>query len=266
MSGSAWREGHDSPARWIVCLLVVLMVHVGGGLLLISRAPKPVIAIDAPIMMIDLAPAPAPEPEPEPQPPTPEPAAKPPPPLPLEVPPPVPPPPLALEPPPPTPVDMPPPEPPPELELKPIEVPIKPEVALPTKPPPKRPPPRPVAPRTTLAEAPPPPAAAAPAAPAPASPAAAATWQSRLLAHLTRFKRYPPASQMRREQGVAMLWFRMTPAGEVLAFRLERSSGHALLDEETLALIRRAQPLPALPPEMPQQPIELVVPLRYELR
>ena len=31
-------------------------------------------------------------------------------------------------------------------------------------------------------------------------------------------------------------------------------------------MIRRAQPLPALPADLPQQPIELVVPLRYELR
>ena len=119
------------------------------------------------------------------------------------------------------------------------------------------------------AEPPPPVAPAAPAqAPAPAasSPAAAANWQSRLLAHLTRFKRYPPAAQMRREQGVALLRFNMTPGGEVLSFRLERCSGHAALDQETLELIRRAQPLPALPPEMRQQPIELVVPLRYELR
>jgi protein TonB len=71
---------------------------------------------------------------------------------------------------------------------------------------------------------------------------------------------------MRREQGVAMLRFSMTPGGEVLSFRLERSSGYSLLDQETLELIRRAQPLPALPPEMGRQPIELVVPLRYELR
>jgi len=113
----------------------------------------------------------------------------------------------------------------------------------------------------------PPPAAAPPAAASAApSPAAAANWQSRLLAHLKRYMRYPPAARMRRQEGVALLWFRMTPSGEVLAFRLERSSGYPLLDQETLDLIKRAQPLPALPPDMPQQPIELVQPLRYELR
>ena len=71
---------------------------------------------------------------------------------------------------------------------------------------------------------------------------------------------------MRREQGVALLRFRMTPAGQVVSFKLERSSGHALLDQETLDLIQRAQPLPSLPDDVPQQQIELVVPLRYELR
>ncbi len=86
------------------------------------------------------------------------------------------------------------------------------------------------------------------------------------MAHLTRFKRYPPAAQMRREQGITLLRFRMTPAGQIVSFRLERSSGHALLDQETLDLFQRAQPLPALPEDMPQQQIELVVPLRYELR
>jgi protein TonB len=114
----------------------------------------------------------------------------------------------------------------------------------------------------------PPVQASPPASPAQAAPSAAAVanWQSRLLAHLTRFKRYPPASQMRREQGVALLRFRMTPAGQVVSFKLERSSGHALLDQETLDLIQRAQPLPSLPDDVPQQQIELVVPLRYELR
>jgi protein TonB len=38
------------------------------------------------------------------------------------------------------------------------------------------------------------------------------------------------------------------------------------LDAEALALVQRAQPLPPLPPEMEQATIELVVPLRFQLR
>jgi TonB family protein len=45
-----------------------------------------------------------------------------------------------------------------------------------------------------------------------------------------------------------------------------RSSGHDDLDQEALAWIQRAQPLPRPPPEVATDPIELVVPLRFELR
>jgi protein TonB len=255
MTDAALQE-RESPARWLVCLLLVLLAHGGAGLFLLSRSLLPPAEVTVPAVMLDLAPITTPPPaetvpaEALP----PEPVAEP-------------------ELPPPIPVEIPPPEPPPELVLEQPPVPVIPEVPVPPKPPPrpekKPPPPRQVVPRVTPNEPPPPIAEPAPAeAPAPAasSAAAAANWQSRLLAHLTRFKRYPPAAQMRREQGVALLRFKMTPSGEVLSFQLARSSGHAALDEETLELIRRAQPLPALPPDMPQQPIELVVPLKYELR
>ena len=71
---------------------------------------------------------------------------------------------------------------------------------------------------------------------------------------------------MRREQGVALLRVTMTRLGTVTGFRLERSSGHQLLDQEILELIQRAQPLPPMPPEMTQQTVEIVVPIRFELR
>jgi protein TonB len=266
MTNPAWQD-RDEVVRWSVCLLIVAMAHVGGGLLLVSlRARLPAVA-EVPAVMLDLAPLTAPPPAETPpeQPavesdqPAPEPLFS----APPDVPPPEPP---VAQPPP----DIPLPEPLPEPVLEPPPpAPITPEVPLPPKPPPPKrlPPVRPAAPRTTPVD-PAPPVQASPASPAQAAPSAAAvaTWQSRLLAHLTRFKRYPPTAQMRREQGVALLRFRMTPAGQVVSFKLERSSGHALLDQETLDLIQRAQPLPALPNDMPQQPIELVVPLRYELR
>jgi protein TonB len=91
-------------------------------------------------------------------------------------------------------------------------------------------------------------------------------WQGRLQAHLSRFRRYPTEAQMRRQEGTPMARITMTRAGVVLAVRLEQSSGHALLDAEALALVQRAQPLPPLPPEMEQATIELVVPLRFQLR
>jgi protein TonB len=51
----------------------------------------------------------------------------------------------------------------------------------------------------------------------------------------------------------------------VLSARIEKSSGVESLDQETLALIQRAQPLPKPPAEMPGNPIELVVPIEFSL-
>jgi protein TonB len=87
-----------------------------------------------------------------------------------------------------------------------------------------------------------------------------------LQAHLARFKRYPAEAQMRRQEGTPMLRFTMTRDGRVLSFGLASSSGHEALDREALSLLDRAQPLPPLPPEVSQATIELVVPLRFQLR
>jgi len=129
---------------------------------------------------------------------------------------------------------------------------------------------RPPAPETTaLAEAPVAPAPVA-AAPTPDFSQAASdsvpNWESQLRGQLERHKRYPREAQWRREQGVAHLRFTMDRDGKVLSYRLERSSGVRSLDEETLALIVRAQPLPAPPPRVHGERLEIVVPIAFTIK
>jgi protein TonB len=200
-------------------------------------------------VMIDLAPipaapAPAAPPVPIPAPPTPpHQELQPPPPVPVPV---------------PVPVPLPPRRP---VEHRPVHHPVT---------PPKPAPPAPVATASTIVPTPAPvPAAPAPAAhaspPVPAN-AGLPSFESLLAAHLDRYKRYPPAAQTHGEQGVAYLRFTMDRQGRVLAYRLERSSGHAALDAEVLALIRRAEPLPPIPASVTASPLEVVVPVRFSLR
>lgn len=105
-----------------------------------------------------------------------------------------------------------------------------------------------------------------PAPPAASASAAAQTWQSRLLAHLERRKRYPAEARARRLQGVAQVRFTMDRSGRVLSAALERSSGHAALDREALALLQRAQPLPPPPPETTGDRLTLTVPVEFFTR
>ena len=121
--------------------------------------------------------------------------------------------------------------------------------------------------RLEAAETPPAPETTAPpnrpAPPAASAAAAAQTWQGRLLAHLERRKRYPAEARARRLQGVAHVRFTIDRQGRVLSAAVERSSGHAALDREALALLQRAQPLPAPPAETLGERITLTVPVEF---
>ncbi|GAA5626638.1 hypothetical protein Brsp05_01914 [Brucella sp. NBRC 12953] len=77
-----------------------------------------------------------------------------------------------------------------------------------------------------------------------------ARWQSRLMAHLERRKKYPSGAKSRREEGTVYVRFRIDDSGKVLSATLARSSGWPQLDNEVLSLVQRASPVPAPPPDV----------------
>ena len=64
-------------------------------------------------------------------------------------------------------------------------------------------------------------------------------------------------------QGVTRLAFRLDRRGRVVMSRIAQSSGSATLDQETLALVHRAQPFPAPPADISDDQLSFVVPIRY---
>jgi protein TonB len=92
------------------------------------------------------------------------------------------------------------------------------------------------------------------------------SWQSLLLKHLQQFKNYPIHARDRNEQGLVLLAFSIDRDGHVLSKRIARGSGYADLDAEVLALVERAQPLPAFPASMTEEKLDLTVPIRFSLR
>jgi periplasmic protein TonB len=113
--------------------------------------------------------------------------------------------------------------------------------------------------------------AALPAAPTQGRPnpnrsSAVPTWRTQILALLERNKRYPGGAQSRHQQGTAQVFFSLDRQGRVIDSRVVHSSGASALDEEALALLRRAQPFPPPPPELPGPRIDLNVPIRFNLK
>jgi len=92
------------------------------------------------------------------------------------------------------------------------------------------------------------------------------SWQSLLIRRLQQYKRYPHAARERNEQGVVLLAFSLDRDGHVLSRHIVSGSGYSELDAEVLALIERAQPLPAFPPSMSAEKLDLTVPIRFSLR
>ncbi|MGQ0683903.1 TonB family protein [Bradyrhizobium sp.] len=95
---------------------------------------------------------------------------------------------------------------------------------------------------------------------------AVATWRTQVLALVERNKRYPEAARARREQGTAQVSFTLDRKGMLVNARITQSSGSGVLDEEAIALLKRAQPFPAPPAAFPGELILVRQPIRFTVR
>jgi protein TonB len=283
MNAFVLHEFDDSAAtaRWSASAAIIVAIHaalIALGVAWYARSPPPGVAL--PTIMIDLAPASAPSSpsvQPLDLPPGPEMREADPPPPPPE-------PPkreavqeqLTPTPPQENPVVEAPPEqkaepPPPKPEPAKI-VPDRPK-PVPAKPKPvrtevKKPTDAPPAPRSSAAPKAERQASLSPSsAPAGATSAAAlASYNQLVAAHLQRFKQYPSSAKAAGEQGTSRLSFTLGRSGQVLGSRLAGSSGHPSLDGETLAMVRRAQPFPPMPPELKQASMSFSIPVQFSIR
>jgi protein TonB len=150
---------------------------------------------------------------------------------------------------------------PPKIERKPEPTPAKPQPVREKKPIKKR-----LVERSTTAKA----DRIAPDAPSPSAgasaAAAAASYRSILAAHLKRFKGWPSGAEARGEHGRVSINFTVSRNGRVTGARLTKSSGFASLDQEAMAWIQRAQPLPSFPAEIREATMNITAPLYWEKR
>lgn len=87
-------------------------------------------------------------------------------------------------------------------------------------------------------------------------------YQSALFAHVMRYRYYPEAAMPGRLQGMVRVQFALARDGRITTAWIETSSGHLLLDNAALDALRRAEPLPPIPPELPDE-MEVLLPLDY---
>jgi periplasmic protein TonB len=92
----------------------------------------------------------------------------------------------------------------------------------------------------------------------------AQTFQRELRSHIARYERYPEAARPDRAQGTVQLVLSMQRDGTVTGVRIASGSGYNLLDTAAVETIRRAQPLPRIPAELPER-LDILLPLVFDL-
>lgn len=90
---------------------------------------------------------------------------------------------------------------------------------------------------------------------------AVAKFRQELLRHIARFQRNPITVRGRAERSVQVL-FRMRRDGLLVDAWVSSSSGDAILDGEAIAALHRAEPLPAIPGELPSE-LRILLPVAF---
>lgn len=86
-----------------------------------------------------------------------------------------------------------------------------------------------------------------------------------LMAALIAQRTYPAEARRQRARGVVSVRFTLDRQGHVLASSIARSPGHAILEQAALDVLRRADPLPAIPDALGVDRLTVTVPIEYSL-
>jgi len=82
-------------------------------------------------------------------------------------------------------------------------------------------------------------------------------WRKQIATRLESNKRFPPAALDQR--GTAKVSFVLDRNGKLVSHWLMESAGSRALDEESLAIIERAQPFPIPPPNLKEDQLRLAI-------
>jgi protein TonB len=81
-----------------------------------------------------------------------------------------------------------------------------------------------------------------------------------------RYQRYPRVAQMRGWQGTATVALKFGSGHKLLSTTLQKSSGHEILDDQAVEMVKDAQPLPKPPESLRNRDFTVLVPIAFRLK
>jgi len=97
-------------------------------------------------------------------------------------------------------------------------------------------------------------------------PSAVDDYLAKLSRHLSRFYEYPRRARRLGQEGAPVITFEFRRDGSLVGHSLRKTSGHTLLDEAALAMLKQAAPLPSVPAGMAGRTFTYALPVRFSLR
>src|SRR5437879_506427 len=92
------------------------------------------------------------------------------------------------------------------------------------------------------------------------------SYKKRLVEHLNTFKQYPASAGARHASGETLVTFSVDREGKITSSSVVRSSGEIDLDQASLEMLIRAQPLPPFPADMSNTPQRFTMPVIFRAK
>jgi protein TonB len=87
-----------------------------------------------------------------------------------------------------------------------------------------------------------------------------------LISMARRYKRYPRVALDNNWEGRVVVRMLIGANGMIASLQVTASSGHDVLDEQALDMIRKAKPLVPIPPAMRGREFPVEIPVHYNLK
>ena len=92
------------------------------------------------------------------------------------------------------------------------------------------------------------------------------TYGQSISKEIKRYQNYPLRARQKGWEGTAEVLLQIAVDGKVTGITLGKSSGHVILDEEALEMVRRASPLPQAPADFRGRALVVSVPIVFRLQ
>jgi protein TonB len=99
-----------------------------------------------------------------------------------------------------------------------------------------------------------------------ASAGSLANWHKSIAKRVAKKQVYPRAAMMREIEGKAKVSITVSRDGRVLEHKVVQKTGEPILDKEIVKLVRRIDPLPAPPADVPDDKLTFVLPLAWTIQ